>query len=74
MREDYRVCGQASGAVARLRADRSRILIRPMPGNELLRQSEDGRWETLDERETGARVGTLYRNAAGTLYFMLRSR
>ncbi|MCB2261509.1 MAG: hypothetical protein LGR52_00970 [Candidatus Thiosymbion ectosymbiont of Robbea hypermnestra] len=74
VREDYRVCGRPGGAIVQLRADRGRILMRPMPGAQVLWKSDDGRWETLDERESRARVGTLYRNDAGTLYFMLRSR
>lgn len=74
VRADYRVCGQPSGAVARLRAGRGVVRIMPMRGAVVLWQNAEGDWEPLPPQETLARVGTLYRSETGGLYFMLRTR
>jgi hypothetical protein len=74
VREDYRVCGNPAGAVARLRADAGRVRIQPVRGAKVLWSNAEGQWEPLRADESTATLGTLYRSERGNLYFALRSR
>ncbi len=74
IREDYRVNGNASAAIACLRADRGRVMLRPMHGSLILSHNEEDAWTPLSATELIARTGTPYRNERGTVYFELRNR
>jgi hypothetical protein len=71
---DFQLRRSASGALARLRADRLGVFIQPLPGNTVLHLDEDNRWEPLStEQETRVRFSTPYRNVAETLFFEFRN-
>ncbi len=74
VRSDFRVNGKAGSALAKLRADRGRVMIQPMQGNAIERLTADDVWEELPKDETTAWVGTLYRAEVRSLFFMLRNR
>lgn len=69
----YRLSSRPHGAVARLRADGSRVLIEPASGSALWRRNLDDAWEQLGPEESPARPGTLYRNELENLFFALRT-
>lgn len=72
---DFQLRRQATGALARLRADRRGVYIQALPGTAVLYLDADNRWEPVStEQETRVRFSTLYRNAAGTLFFEFRTR
>ena len=71
---DFQLRRSASGALARLRADRLGVFIQPLPGNTVLQLDEDNRWEPLStEQETRVRFSTPYKNVAETLFFEFRN-
>lgn len=70
---DFRLSGKRKGALARLRADRSRIQMREETPGSLERLAVDGTWELLPERETPVSTGVLFRTVDRSLYFELRS-
>jgi hypothetical protein len=70
---DYRFTPRAAGAVARLRADRQQVRLKPMEGNSLWRRTADDGWEPLPPDESFMRLGTLYRDELSTLFFELRN-
>lgn len=67
-----RLQGQASGALARLRASRRGVRIQPMNGHSLWQQSGDGEWMPLPDREHRMRTRSIYRDERGTVFFRLR--
>jgi hypothetical protein len=71
--QDFRLSGKSSGALARLRADRKLIRIRPVDGASLWKQSADGEWIELPAEESIARAGILYRNDSSSLFFEIRN-
>lgn len=71
---DFRLTPRPAGALARLRAHRNQVRLRPMPGTTLWRQSLDGEWSPLDPDEATVRSNMIYRNDSGTLFFELRNR
>jgi hypothetical protein len=72
---DFQLRRSASGALARLRADRLGVFILALPGNTVMQLDEDNKWEPLGTgRETRVRFSTPYKNAAGSLYFEFRNR
>jgi hypothetical protein len=71
---DFQLRRAAGGALARLRADRLGVFIQALAGNTVLYLDADNQWEPLStEQETRVRFSTLYKNAAGTLYFEFRN-
>jgi len=70
---DFRLTGKRKGALARLRADRSRIQMREETPGSLERLAVDGTWELLPERESPVSTGVLFRTVDRSLYFELRS-
>jgi hypothetical protein len=70
----FQLTRKPGGTLARLRAHRNQVRIRPMPGTTLWRQNLDGGWEQLEAGETAIRPGVLYRNDLGTLFFEVRNR
>ncbi len=71
---DFQLRRSASGALARLRADRVGVFIMAMPGNTVLQLDEDNQWEPLStEQETRVRFSTPYKNAAESLFFEFRN-
>jgi hypothetical protein len=72
---DFQLRRSATGALARLRADRRGVYIQALPGTAVLYLDADNQWEPVStERETRVRFSTLYKNAAGTLFFEFRTR
>ena len=72
---DFQLRRSATGALVRLRADRLGVYILPLPGTAVLSLDADNRWEPVStEQETKVRFSTLYKNAAGTLFFEFRTR
>jgi hypothetical protein len=69
---DYRILSKATGALARLRADRDRVQLQPL--GSIWRKTADGEWEELPRDEAPMRPGTIYRNESKNLFFELRSR
>jgi hypothetical protein len=69
---DYRLTNKPRGVLARLRAHRNQVRIRPM--STLWRQNVEGEWEQLGPDEAPVRSGVIYRNDSGTLFFELRNR
>ena len=71
---DFQLRRSATGALARLRADRLGVFIQALPGNSVLYLDADNRWEPVGpEQEQRVRFSTLYKNAAGTLFFEFRT-
>lgn len=68
----FQLTGRAQGAVARLRAENGRVLIRPVAGTPLWRRSIDDSWEPVPAEETPARAGALYRNELKSFFFAVR--
>jgi hypothetical protein len=71
---NFELTRKPGGALARLRAHRSQVRIRPMDGATLWRQTLDGEWDQLDPGETTIRPGVIHRNDFGTLFFEVRNR
>ncbi|HEV7506940.1 MAG TPA: vWA domain-containing protein [Thermoanaerobaculia bacterium] len=71
---NFELTRKPAGALARLRAHRSQVRIRPMNGTALWRQNLDGEWDPLAADETTVRPGVIHRNDLGTLYFEVRNR
>lgn len=71
---DFRLTSRPAGTLARLRAHRTQVRLRPMPGVTLWRQNADGEWEQLGADEATVRSAVVYRNDAGTLFFEVRNR
>jgi len=71
--DPHRLSGKPRNAVARLRADRKQIRIAPAPGCAVWRRNAEGTWEQIQQEESTARFGDLYRNEPGTLFFELRN-
>jgi hypothetical protein len=73
VRPDFRLSGSALGALARLRAHGKQVRISAVGGASLWRLGADGTWEVLPPSgEAPARLGTVYRDELGALYFELR--
>ncbi|MEE8524197.1 MAG: vWA domain-containing protein [Thermoanaerobaculia bacterium] len=70
---DFRLSSRSRGAVARLRADGSRVRIQPADGTGVWRRTADEEWQALADEETSARYGVVYRDAMGTIFFELRN-
>ncbi|WP_295392384.1 vWA domain-containing protein [uncultured Thiodictyon sp.] len=71
---DFQLRRAAGDALVRLRASRLGVFIQALPGSAVLYLDEDNRWEPLNaEQETRVRFSTLYKNAAGTLFFEFRN-
>ena len=70
--DDYRIAGKPGGAFARLRADRSNVMLRPENGRAVWKQRFDGDWEAVHAEESPVRPGTVYRNEEKTVYFEVR--
>jgi len=71
---DFQLRRAAGGALARLRADRLGVFIQALPGAAVLYQDADNQWEPVSsEQEQRVRFSTLYKNAAGSLYFEFRN-
>ncbi len=70
---DFRVSGAKRAALARLRADRGRVMIQPAVGHTLWRENLLGEWEELPPEETPARTGVVYRSDDKSLYFEPRT-
>jgi hypothetical protein len=71
---NFELTRKPAGALARLRAHRSQVRIRPMDGTTLWRQTLDGEWDQLAAGETAIRPGVIHRNDLGTLFFEVRNR
>ncbi len=71
---NFELTRKAGGALARLRAHRNQVRIRPMDGSTLWRQTLDGEWDQLAPGETTIRPGVIHRNDFGTLFFEVRNR
>jgi len=69
--QDFRISGRAGGALVRLRAEGKRVRL--LPVGMVLRQTVEGEWERLPAEENAARVGTVYRNELGSLFFEVRN-
>lgn len=70
---NFRLSGKAAGALARLRAGNSQVRIQPQPGVSVQRRTIDDQWEALPSGESPARMGTVYRDEMGTIFFELRT-
>ena len=70
---DFRLSGKSSNAVARLRAQGSRVVLKPVHGSAIYRRTVDDDWELLQEGESAARFGDVYRNDDSSLYFEIRN-
>ncbi|WP_295443444.1 vWA domain-containing protein [uncultured Thiodictyon sp.] len=71
---DFQLRRAASGALVRLRAGRLGVFIQALPGSAVLCQDVDNQWEPVStEQETRVRFSTLYKDAAGTLFFEFRN-
>ncbi len=73
VRSDFRLSGNSAGALARLRAQGNRVSLQPVHGTALYRKNLDDEWEPLDQSETVARFGSLYRNEDASLFFEIRN-
>ena len=71
---DYRVIGKNRGAVARLRADRGSIMMRPEFGTPLWRKSVGDRWERAADHEEPIEPGVVYKAGDDRLFFELGAR
>jgi hypothetical protein len=71
---DHRGWGKRRGAIARLRAHKRLVLIRPENGTTIYRQTAAGDWEPLPGDEIPVQSGVTYRNDAENVYFDLRTR
>lgn len=71
---DFRLSRRSGGALARLRADGSRVRLRALPGASLQRHTADGDWEPVPPEETPIRFGQLFRDDGSRLFFELRNR
>ncbi len=71
---NFELTRKPGGALARLRAHRSQVRIRPVDGTALWRQNLDGEWDQLATEETTIRPGVIHRNDLGTLFFEVRTR
>ena len=71
---DFQLTAKPGGALARLRAHRNQVRIRPANGMTLWRQAQDNEWEQVPSEETTVRSGVIYRNDHGTLFFEIRNR
>lgn len=54
-------------------AEQTRARLCPLPGQTILRRSPEDVWEPITDAETLVQLGSVYRNEAGTLYFLFRS-
>ncbi|MEE8586960.1 MAG: hypothetical protein V3T83_19130, partial [Acidobacteriota bacterium] len=70
---DFRLSGKSSNAIARLRAQGSRVVVKPFHGASLCRRTADDEWEIVQEAETLARFGDVYRNGDSSLFFEIRN-
>ncbi|MBT3218590.1 MAG: VWA domain-containing protein [Proteobacteria bacterium] len=71
---DYRLTSSPRGALARLRAERKRVMLVPCSGQRLQRMDADGEWKEVEQGEAFASYSYVYRNDDQTLYFQLRNR
>jgi len=71
---DFQLTSKPGGALARLRAHRNQVRIRPVNGMTLWRQTPDGDWDQVPAEETTVRSGVVYRDDHGTLFFEIRNR
>jgi hypothetical protein len=71
---DYRVTGKPRGAVARFRADKQTIMMRPEAGARLFRRATGTKWEPVEEGEIPMEPGVLYRAGESQLYFEFRAQ
>jgi hypothetical protein len=71
---DYRVAAKPRGAVARLRADRSAVMIRPESGARISRKSVGLKWEPLEPYEVPMEPGVAYKAGDDSLYFEFRAQ
>jgi hypothetical protein len=70
----FELTRKPAAAMARLRAHRNQVRIKPMNGAALWRQTLDGEWDELVPGETAIRPGVIHRNDLGTLFFEVRNR
>ena len=70
---DFRLSPNSSNALATLKAHGKQTLIQPASGNTLWRQNAEGEWEKLPQEESPARIGTVYKNDLGTMFFEIRN-
>jgi hypothetical protein len=68
--QDFRLAKKSNNALACIRANDH---IQPFGGNNILRQTADGEWENLPQKETKARFGVVYKDEMGTLFFEIRN-
>lgn len=70
---DYRLSGNASGALAALHAERAGVRAAPGRGAPLLRETLDGDWEAVPAEGRRARAGDVFRIGDRGPYFRLAS-
>ena len=70
---DYRLRATPNNAVARLRAGPRALRIKPLSGSLLVRNAVDDEWKDVPQEESSVRNGVSYRDAAGTVFFEMRS-
>ena len=70
---DFRLNGEAKGAIACVRAGRASIRLEPMNGAALWRQRMDGEWELVPHgKHAIMRPGAVFRNENESMFFELR--
>jgi len=71
---DYRLSGQARGALAGLLAERGGNRVLPGNGVALFRESCDGDWEAVPPSGCRCRAGDVFRVGGGGPYFRIATR
>lgn len=71
--DGFVISGKKRGALVSFIASRNGLVVRPVGGRTMMRQRIDGEWETVTGDQPG-RVGSLYRNEGGSLYFEIRNK
>jgi hypothetical protein len=71
---DYRVTAKPRGAVARFRAEKQSVMMRPEAGTRLFRRAVGTKWEPVEEGEVPMEPGVLYRAGESQLYFEFRAQ
>lgn len=70
---DYRLRGRPVNAIARLRAGRRQLHVRPESGRSLYRYTSEGKWERLPDAESLVRPGMICRTEEADLFFEVRT-
>lgn len=68
---DFRLSGQARGAISALHAEKNATRVQATRGSALSRQTLDGDWEAVDPQGRRARLGDIYRIGDKGPYFRI---